>query len=49
MSAWMVFGANVRRVRRERGITLEAPAHDVGLSYTYMGQIERGSERPRWM
>ena len=41
-----VFGANVRRVRQERGITLEALAHDVSLSYTYMGQIERGQRNP---
>ena len=41
-----VFGANVRRVRQERGMTLEALAHDVGLAYTYMGQIERGQRNP---
>ena len=41
-----VFGANVRRVRQERGITLEALAHDVRLSYSYMGQIERGLRNP---
>ena len=41
-----VFGANVRRLRQERGISLEALAYDVGLSYTYMGQIERGRRKP---
>lgn len=40
------FGANVRRVRQERGMSLEALAHDVGLSYTYMGQIERARRNP---
>lgn len=40
------FGANVRRVRQERGMSLEALAHEVGLSYTYMGQIERGQRNP---
>ncbi len=27
-------------------MTLEALAHDVGLAYTYMGQIERGQRNP---
>lgn len=41
-----VFGANVRRARLERGLSLEALAHDVGLAYTYLGQIERGTRNP---
>ena len=40
------FGHNVRRARQARGMTLEALAHDVGLAYTYMGQIERGQRNP---
>lgn len=40
------FGANVRRVRLERGITQEALAVDVGLAVTYVGQIERGLRNP---
>lgn len=46
MGLAQVFGQNVRRVRRERGMTLEALAHDVGLAYTYVGQIERGQRNP---
>lgn len=40
------FGRNVRRVRNLRGITLEDLAHDVGLSYSYVGEIERGRRNP---
>ena len=46
MELALIFGANVRRVRREQGVTLEALAHDVGLAYTYLGQIERGQRNP---
>ena len=37
-----VFGANVRRLRQELGLSQEQLAHDVGLSPSYMGQLERG-------
>jgi transcriptional regulator with XRE-family HTH domain len=40
------FGANVRRLRHERGINLEAFADEVGMSYTYVGQLERGQRNP---
>lgn len=40
------FGENVRRARQARGLTLEALAHEVGLAYTYLGQIERGRRNP---
>lgn len=40
------FGENVRRVRLERGMTIEALADEVGLAYTYVGQIERGRRNP---
>jgi len=41
-----IFGANVRRARLARGMTLEAMAHEVGLAYSYVGQIERGRKNP---
>ena len=41
-----VFGRNVRRLRRERGMSLEALAQEVGLAYSYMGQIERAQRNP---
>ena len=40
------FGINVRRVRLERGMTIEELADEVGLAYTYVGQIERGARNP---
>ena len=40
------FGRNVRRVRTANGVTLETLAHDVGLSYSYIGEIERGRRNP---
>ena len=40
------FGENVRKVRLERGMTLEVLADEVGLAYTYVGQIERGRRNP---
>lgn len=41
-----VFGQNVRDRRQAKGITLEAFAHDVGLSYSYVGELERGRRNP---
>lgn len=40
------FGQNVREARLRGGITLEALAHEVGLSYSYVGEIERGRRNP---
>ena len=41
-----LFGQNVRRVRKERGLSQEALADEVGLAVTYVGQIERGARNP---
>ncbi|RUW23707.1 XRE family transcriptional regulator [Mesorhizobium sp. M4B.F.Ca.ET.215.01.1.1] len=41
-----IFGANVRRVRKARGMTLETLATEAGLAYSYMGGIERGQKNP---
>lgn len=41
-----IFGANVRRVRLQRKMTLEALAAEAGLAYSYMGGIERGQRNP---
>lgn len=46
MGLVQTFGLNVRRVRLDKGLTLEALADDVGLAYTYVGQIERGQRNP---
>ena len=46
MDLAQIFGRNVRRTRNEKGVTLEVLAHDVGLSYSYVGEIERGKRNP---
>lgn len=46
MTLAKTFGRNVRRVRQARGMTLESLAHDVELSYSYVGGIERGQRNP---
>ena len=46
MSLAKTFGKNVRRVRKERDLSQEALADEVGLAVTYVGQIERGTRNP---
>lgn len=41
-----IFGKNVKRQRLRRGLTIEALAHDAQLSYSYVGEIERGLRNP---
>lgn len=36
------FGARIREIRTERGLTQEELAAQAGLHWTYIGQIERG-------
>ena len=40
------FGMNVRVARHAKGMTLEALAHEVGLAYSYVGELERGRRNP---
>ena len=37
-------GKNVRKYRKQRGLTLEALAEKVGLSTNYVGALERGEK-----
>lgn len=46
MSLTETFGRNVRRIRLEKKLTIEGLATDVGLSYSYMGQFQRGERNP---
>lgn len=46
MRLGQIFGANVRRLRKERGLSQEALADEVELAVTYVGQIERGQRNP---
>lgn len=39
-------GLNVRRYRKERGLSQEALADAVDIAVTYVGQIERGLRNP---
>ncbi|MBK6025784.1 helix-turn-helix transcriptional regulator [Brevundimonas nasdae] len=40
------FGRNVRAARHARGMTLEVLALEVGLAYSYVGELERGRRNP---
>ncbi|EKY30737.1 transcriptional regulator, PvuIIC family protein [Brevundimonas diminuta 470-4] len=46
MSLRQTFGRNVRLARQERGLTIEALADAAGLSYSYVGELERGRRNP---
>lgn len=46
MNLGQTFGINVRRLRLERGQTLEALADQVDLAYSYVSQLERGKRNP---
>lgn len=40
------FGAHVRRLREERGWTLEQMAEQAGMNGSYLGFVERGDNVP---
>lgn len=40
------FGATVRAMRTERGVSQEALAHRAGIERSHMGKIERGEHMP---
>jgi len=46
MGLAQTFGRNVRDTRRAKGLTLEQFAHDLEMSYSYVGQLERGQRNP---
>jgi transcriptional regulator with XRE-family HTH domain len=39
-------GANIRRLRRARGLSQEGLAHEAGIAMRYLAGIERGEENP---
>ena len=43
------FGAHVRSLRLERGLSQEEVAHSAGIHVTYLSGIERGKRNPSLM
>jgi transcriptional regulator with XRE-family HTH domain len=41
-----IFGRNVRRMRKQRGLTQEQLAFEAEIDLTYVGGIERGKRNP---
>jgi transcriptional regulator with XRE-family HTH domain len=41
-----IFAANLRRIRRERGLSQERLAHNADLNMTHVAKIERGEREP---
>ncbi|MGX1589003.1 helix-turn-helix domain-containing protein [Brevundimonas diminuta] len=41
-----IIGANVRRLRKSRGLSQEALAGEAGLAMRHLGRIERGEGNP---
>lgn len=41
-----IVGANVRRLRKERGLSQESLAGEAGLAMRHLGRIERGEGNP---
>jgi transcriptional regulator with XRE-family HTH domain len=41
-------GKAIRALRKDRGVTQEAVAHDAGITTATLGVIERGLSNPTW-
>jgi DNA-binding XRE family transcriptional regulator len=39
-------GKKIQKLRKEKGLTQEELAHELGISRVYMGYIEQGRESP---
>lgn len=46
MELRLTLGRNVRRERQSKKLTIEALADEAGLSYSYVGELERGRRNP---
>ena len=46
MDVRQVFGANVRRIRQERGLSQEDFGFAAGIDRTYVSGVERGIRNP---
>jgi transcriptional regulator with XRE-family HTH domain len=50
MRDWLpVTGSNIRRLRKQKGVTQEELAFEAEIDLTYMGGIERGNRNPSMM
>jgi transcriptional regulator with XRE-family HTH domain len=41
-----IVGANIRRLRKAKGLTQEQLAHDAGVAMRYVAGVERAEENP---
>ena len=41
-----VFGLRLRKYRKDKGLTIEKLAEQIGLSPNYLGDVERGKKLP---
>lgn len=41
-----IVGGNIKRLRRERGLSQEVLAHDADIAMRHLGRIERGEGNP---
>ena len=41
-----IVGANIRRLRKAKGLTQEQLAHEAGIAVRYIAGVERGEENP---
>lgn len=46
MELRLTLGRNARRVRQAQRLTIEALADEARLSYSYVGELERGRRNP---
>lgn len=46
MDVVQLFGVNVRRHRKLKGMTQEQLAHEVGMERGYISDLERGTRNP---
>lgn len=46
MEAKAIFGENVRRIRKEAGVSQEQLAFDAGVAKSYMSEVETGRRNP---
>lgn len=42
----VIVGANIRRLRKAKGLTQEQLAHESGVAMRYVAGVERGEENP---